>query len=140
MILFLLTAVILTLLVLIQRGRGGGLAGAFGGAGGSSAFGTKTADVFVRATAIAGAIFFVLSVVTAVFLRPARETRREPPAVPAPAEPGTGAATPAEKAEKAPEKSAPTPAEKPAATPAEKPAGGTTAPAPAETPKTTPAK
>jgi len=140
MVLFLLTAVILSLLVLIQRGRGGGLAGAFGGAGGSSAFGTKTADVFVRATAIVGAIFFVLSVVTAMFLRPARETPREPPAVPAPAEPGTGAATPAEKAEKAPEKAAPTPAEKPGATPAEKPAGGTAAPAPAETPKTTPAK
>ena len=33
-------------LVLIQRGRGGGLAGAFGGAGGQSAFGTKAGDVF----------------------------------------------------------------------------------------------
>jgi preprotein translocase subunit SecG len=141
MVLFLLTAVVLTLLVLIQRGRGGGLAGAFGGAGGSSAFGTKTADVFVRATAVVGAIFFLLSVVTAILLSPAKEkTPREPPAVPAPAEPGTGAATPAEKAEKAPEKAAPTPAEKAAGTPAEKAAGGTAAPAPAETPKTTPAK
>ena len=69
MVLFLLCAVILTLLVLIQRGRGGGLAGAFGGPGGHSAFGTKTADVFVRATAVLGAIFFVLAIVTALLSR-----------------------------------------------------------------------
>jgi preprotein translocase subunit SecG len=36
--------------ILIQRGKGGGLAGAFGGAGGSSAFGTKAGDVFTRIT------------------------------------------------------------------------------------------
>ena len=30
-------------IILIQRGKGGGLAGAFGGAGGSSAFGTDFA-------------------------------------------------------------------------------------------------
>ena len=46
--------VILTLfligIILIQRGKGGGLAGAFGGMGGSSAFGTKTGDVFTKIT------------------------------------------------------------------------------------------
>ena len=40
----------LMLIVLIQRGKGGGLAGAFGGAGGSSPFGSRTADQFVRIT------------------------------------------------------------------------------------------
>lgn len=40
----------LMLLVLIQRGKGGGLAGAFGGAGGSSPFGSRSADQFVRVT------------------------------------------------------------------------------------------
>jgi preprotein translocase subunit SecG len=40
----------LMLVVLIQRGKGGGLAGAFGGAGGSSPFGSRTADQFVRIT------------------------------------------------------------------------------------------
>jgi preprotein translocase subunit SecG len=74
MILFLLCGVILTLLILIQRGRGGGLAGAFGGAGGSSAFGTKTADVFVKATAVLGAIFFVLAIVTALLMRTGDES------------------------------------------------------------------
>lgn len=41
---------ILMLLVLIQRGKGGGLAGAFGGAGGSSPFGSRAADQFVKIT------------------------------------------------------------------------------------------
>jgi preprotein translocase subunit SecG len=41
---------ILMLIVLIQRGKGGGLAGAFGGAGGSSPFGSRSADQFVRFT------------------------------------------------------------------------------------------
>ena len=40
----------LMLLVLIQRGKGGGLAGAFGGAGGSSPFGSRAADQFVKIT------------------------------------------------------------------------------------------
>jgi preprotein translocase subunit SecG len=38
--LIILTSLFLIFLILIQRGKGGGLAGAFGGVGGSSAFGT----------------------------------------------------------------------------------------------------
>lgn len=49
-LLFLLSTFIV-LIILLQRGRGGGLAGALGGAGGSSAFGTKAGDVFTRITA-----------------------------------------------------------------------------------------
>ncbi len=53
-------------IVLIQRGKGGGLAGAFGGMGGSSAFGTKAGDVFTRVTvgiAIAWILLAMLMVV-----------------------------------------------------------------------------
>ena len=46
-------------LILLQRGRGGGLAGAFGGMGGQSAFGTKAGDVFTRIT-IGVAITWIL--------------------------------------------------------------------------------
>ena len=46
MIALFLTAVFLILLILVQRGKGGGLAGAFGGMGGQSAFGTKAGDTF----------------------------------------------------------------------------------------------
>ncbi|HSQ55373.1 MAG TPA: preprotein translocase subunit SecG [Gemmata sp.] len=45
-----LLGLILMLIVLVQRGKGGGLAGAFGGAGGSSPFGSRAADQFVRVT------------------------------------------------------------------------------------------
>ncbi len=131
MVLFLLCAVILVLLVLIQRGRGGGLAGAFGGPGGHSAFGTKTADVFIKVTAVLGAIFFILAIVTALLVRyqqSALWSAEEPAPAEAPAKPGTGPA----------ERPAAPPAEVPEAPPAETPAapasesGG--APAP-ETPK-----
>lgn len=45
-----LASLFLILLVLIQRGKGGGLAGAFGGAGGSSAFGSRAGDAFTKIT------------------------------------------------------------------------------------------
>jgi preprotein translocase subunit SecG len=38
------------LLILIQRGKGGGLIGALGGAGGSSPFGSRAGDQFTRLT------------------------------------------------------------------------------------------
>lgn len=58
-LLFLLSLFII-LIVLLQRGRGGGLAGALGGAGGSSALGVKAGDIFTRITAIAVLIWIVL--------------------------------------------------------------------------------
>ena len=119
LVLFLLCAVILVLMVLIQRGRGGGLAGAFGGPGGHSAFGTKTADVFIKATAVLGAIFFVLAIVTTLLSRyqQSEPWTEEPLNAEAPAEPGA-----------APGK---TPAEQPRETPASESSG----PAVPETPK-----
>jgi preprotein translocase subunit SecG len=60
MVLLLLTSVFLILLVLIQRGRGGGLAGAFGGLGGQSAFGTKAGDLFTRITIGVAAFWIIL--------------------------------------------------------------------------------
>ena len=54
-----LLCLFLILIVLLQRGKGGGLVGAFGGAGGSSAFGAKTSDVFVKITVWTAIIWFV---------------------------------------------------------------------------------
>ena len=45
-----LLSIFLILLILVQRGRGGGLTGALGGPGGQSAFGTKAGDLFTRIT------------------------------------------------------------------------------------------
>ncbi len=55
-------ALFLIALVLIQRGRGGGLAGAFGGAGGQSAFGTKAGDVFTRITVLVASCWILLCI------------------------------------------------------------------------------
>lgn len=55
----LLLSAFIILLVLIQRGKGGGLAGAFGGAGGSSPFGSRAGDAFTRFTLIIAAIWAV---------------------------------------------------------------------------------
>src|SRR5262245_15572412 len=63
-ILLVITSIFLILLVLIQRGRGGGLAGAFGGLGGQSAFGTKAGDLFTRVTIGVAAFWIVLCVVS----------------------------------------------------------------------------
>jgi|SRR5271170_1163545 len=61
--LYIIICVFLILLVLIQKGRGGGLSSAFGGSGGNTAFGTKTGDVLTWATSIVFAIFVFLAVV-----------------------------------------------------------------------------
>jgi preprotein translocase subunit SecG len=62
--------VILTLfligIILIQRGKGGGLAGAFGGVGGSSAFGTKTGDIFTKITVGVAIAWILLSMLMVV--------------------------------------------------------------------------
>ena len=57
-----LSSLFLILLVLIQRGRGGGLAGALGGAGGQSAFGTKAGDVFTKITVGVAAFWILLCI------------------------------------------------------------------------------
>lgn len=64
-LLVILTGVFLIGLVLIQRGKGGGLAGAFGGVGGSSPFGSKAGDSFTRIT-IYVATFWILLIMVQV--------------------------------------------------------------------------
>jgi preprotein translocase subunit SecG len=61
-ILFIVVCVFLILLILIQKGRGGGLASAFGGSGGNTAFGSKTGDVLTWATSIVFGVFVILAV------------------------------------------------------------------------------
>ena len=64
MFLLFFLAAFLIVLVLIQRGKGGGLAGAFGGLGGQSAFGTKAGDVFTRVTIGVAAAWIVLCIIS----------------------------------------------------------------------------
>jgi len=57
------TSIFLIVLVLIQRGRGGGLAGALGGMGGQSAFGAKAGDTFTRVTVIVAGVWIALCLI-----------------------------------------------------------------------------
>src|SRR5579862_4308535 len=63
-VLLLLVGLLLIFVILLQRGRGGGLAGAFGGAGGQSAFGTKAGDVFTRITIGIAVVWVTMAVLT----------------------------------------------------------------------------
>ena len=56
------TSIFLIILVLIQRGRSGGLAGALGGMGGQSAFGAKAGDKFTRFTVIVAGAWILICV------------------------------------------------------------------------------
>lgn len=58
-----MVGMLLIFIILLQRGRGGGLAGALGGAGGQSAFGTKAGDVFTKITVVLALIWVVLAAV-----------------------------------------------------------------------------
>ncbi len=62
----------LILLVLIQRGKGGGLAGAFGGAGGSSAFGSRAGDAFTKITIYVAAGWVLLIMILIKTTQPTR--------------------------------------------------------------------
>ena len=65
-----------------QKGRGGGLASAFGGMGGNTAFGSKTGDVLTWATSIVFGIFLLLAVILNLLSNyggPSRSTAGNPP-------------------------------------------------------------
>ena len=63
-LLLFLVSLFLILLVLVQRGKGGGLTGALGGMGGQSAFGTKAGDAFTRITIFTTLFWITLCMVT----------------------------------------------------------------------------
>jgi preprotein translocase subunit SecG len=58
-----LLGLFLILLVLIQRGKGGGLVGALSGVGGSSPFGSRAGDTFTRITIYVACVWLLLTMV-----------------------------------------------------------------------------
>jgi len=69
-VLFVLCSVVLILIILIQKGRGGGLSAAFGGGMASGILGSKTGDFLTWVTIVLVGIFLSLAVVMARFYRP----------------------------------------------------------------------
>ena len=111
LILYIFVCLLLVLLVLIQKGRGGGLTGALGGGGGNTAFGSKTGDVLTWATSVVFGVFVILAVALNLFSNArAKQTANANPSVgrpptqapagpgplnnPATPDPGLGAGTP----------------------------------------------
>jgi preprotein translocase subunit SecG len=81
-ILLILIGLFMIMLILIQRGKGGGLIGALGGAGGSSPFGSRAGDQFMRLTIYVALIWLFLTMLQVRAVRSAaeqhaRETRLE---------------------------------------------------------------
>ena len=68
LVFFIINAVLLILLVLIQNDEGSGLGGIFGG-GSNTAFGSRSGNVLTRATTILGSLFLVISLGLALLSR-----------------------------------------------------------------------
>jgi preprotein translocase subunit SecG len=68
--LFVLCCITLILIILIQKGRGGGLSAAFGGAMASGILGSKTGDFLTWVTIVLVGVFLTLAVVMAKFYKP----------------------------------------------------------------------
>jgi preprotein translocase subunit SecG len=69
-VLFVICCVALVLIILIQKGRGGGLSGAFGGAMAGGILGSKTGDFLTWVTIVLVGIFLGLAVILAKFYKP----------------------------------------------------------------------
>ena len=73
-----LLSIFLMLVILVQRGRGGGLTGALGGMGGQSAFGTKAGDLFTRITIGVAVVWILLCMLTLKVLNPPNASASTP--------------------------------------------------------------
>jgi preprotein translocase subunit SecG len=69
-IVFIICAVMLILVILIQKGRGGGLGAAFGGSLASGILGSKTGDFLTWVTIAMVGVFLAIAVVMAKFYKP----------------------------------------------------------------------
>ena len=67
---FVLCAVALVLIVLIQKGKGGGLGGVFGGGLASGILGSKTGDFLTWLTVSLAGLFLLIACVMAKFYKP----------------------------------------------------------------------
>ena len=68
--LFVLCCLALVLIILIQKGRGGGLSAAFGGAGAGGVLGSKTGDFLTWVTIVLVGVFLGLAILLAKYYKP----------------------------------------------------------------------
>ena len=74
----LIVSILMTIVILMQSSKGGGLAGSFGGSNFGTVFGVRrTADFLTRATTILATAFIVLTLLINVFFLPGKGQTRE---------------------------------------------------------------
>ncbi len=73
-VLLLVGGVLLIGLILIQKGRGGGLAGAFGGLGGSSPFGSRAGTTIMWVTVWVSCLWFFFVMLQVIAIQEAART------------------------------------------------------------------
>ncbi len=69
-VLFIICCVALILIILVQKGKGGGLSGAFGGGMAGGILGSKTGDFLTWVTIVLVGIFLTLAVVMGKYYKP----------------------------------------------------------------------
>ena len=70
-------------IILLQKGRGGGIGSAFGGGGGgTSAFGAKTGDVFTWITVVLASVVIFTGVAGSFIMEPAKVATVQPAITP----------------------------------------------------------
>jgi preprotein translocase subunit SecG len=111
--LYVLTCMVLMLVILLQQGKGGDIANAFGGGSSQAAFGARSgATVLSRATTVCAVLFVVGAIMLGIVGQRGPGSviggRVPPQRAPAPATPAAPAPTPA------PAPATPAPAEAPA--------------------------
>jgi preprotein translocase subunit SecG len=68
--LFIFCCLAVVLIILIQKGRGGGLSAAFGGAGSGGVLGSKTGDFLTWVTIVLVGVFLGLAILLAKYYKP----------------------------------------------------------------------
>ena len=80
-VLWILVALAMILIILLQKGKGGGLGSAFGG-GAGSLLGTKTTDFFTKVTIALVLMFLLLAVIMVKFYKPESSADLSSPTMP----------------------------------------------------------
>lgn len=112
-VLFVISCIILILIILVQKGKGGGLSSAFGGGMASGILGSKTGDFLTWVTIVFVGIMLTLSVVLVKYWKPGptevpgasgtTSTQQQPASSAPAATPAPPASAPAPPTEEAPE-------------------------------------
>jgi preprotein translocase subunit SecG len=81
-VVFAVLAIALMGIILLQRGKGVGLAGAFGGAGGHTAFGAKTGDALTWGTIVLAVLLLIVAILLNYLFQPITPTTGTTPSAP----------------------------------------------------------